>query len=241
MPTGPPGQYGSQSRHHRLRRGCGSTAEGSNKPKSVAGGNGDPAASGLGDRPARDRRACRVSSAGIAVHARNGAANIPLDHEVDLLPGLEPNRTRPIAPTAIRDCEEGVPAGRAACRLRLNFECRGSLLRDITEPSPLTDAARQVHVHVTAVVAVAGNLDRRGRRFGVSGYAGASSQEQRRGGPPAWPAANSRGYGPTVTIFATEGTPAPLIRNSMYGPGGAKAPLSGATLVRVRGVGRLHG
>jgi hypothetical protein len=40
-------------------------------------------------------------------------------------------------------------------------------------------------------------------------------------------------YGPTVTIFATEGTPEPLIKNSMYGPGGAKAPLAGATALRL--------
>src|SRR5690348_6895114 len=39
--------------------------------------------------------------------------------------------------------------------------------------------------------------------------------------------------GPTITIFAIEGTPALLIRNSMYGPGGAKAPRAGAVALRV--------
>jgi hypothetical protein len=38
-----------------------------------------------------------------------------------------------------------------------------------------------------------------------------------------------RDYGPTTTIFAVEGTPAPLTRNSMYVPGGAQ--LGGAVPV----------
>ena len=37
----------------------------------------------------------------------------------------------------------------------------------------------------------------------------------------------SRRYGPTVTIFATDGTPAALSRKSMYGPGGARLALAG--------------
>jgi len=40
------------------------------------------------------------------VHPRNGAANIPFDHEVDLLPALEPDWTCPIVPGAIGHCEE---------------------------------------------------------------------------------------------------------------------------------------
>jgi hypothetical protein len=40
-------------------------------------------------------------------------------------------------------------------------------------------------------------------------------------------------YGPTVTILAIDGTPDPLIRNSMYGPGGARLPLAGALVLRV--------
>src|SRR5882724_8151330 len=66
-------------------------------------------------------------------------------------------------------------------------------------------------------------------------------RDQRRPAPTARPAlerpvvraVRSRFYGPTISIFATEGTPEPLIRNSMYGPGGAKAPLAGATALRV--------
>jgi hypothetical protein len=40
-------------------------------------------------------------------------------------------------------------------------------------------------------------------------------------------------YGPTVTIFATDGTPAAFSRKSMYGPGGARLPLAGAGACRV--------
>jgi hypothetical protein len=40
-------------------------------------------------------------------------------------------------------------------------------------------------------------------------------------------------YGPTVTILAIDGTPDPLIRNNMYGPGGARLPLAGALALSV--------
>ena len=38
---------------------------------------------------------------------------------------------------------------------------------------------------------------------------------------------------PTLTIFATDGTPLPSITNSMYGPGGAMLALAGAVGVTV--------
>jgi hypothetical protein len=40
-------------------------------------------------------------------------------------------------------------------------------------------------------------------------------------------------YGPTVTILAIDGTPDPLMRKSMYGPGGARLPLAGALALSV--------
>ena len=43
-----------------------------------------------------------------------------------------------------------------------------------------------------------------------------------------------RYYGPTVTNLAGEGTPELLIRNSIYGPGGAYAPLGWRILHRER-------
>ena len=47
------------------------------------------------------------------------------------------------------------------------------------------------------------------------------------------PYAPARDYGPTVTIFACDGTPWSLTRNSMYGPGGARLALAGPAARRV--------
>jgi hypothetical protein len=47
------------------------------------------------------------------------------------------------------------------------------------------------------------------------------------------PSVGDSPYGPTVTIFANDGTPDPLMRKSMYGPGGARLPPAGALALRV--------
>jgi hypothetical protein len=104
-------------------------------------------------------------------------------------PGLRPE-TEPDAPSSSQ--RDPTLRGRSARRTRSvppEAESRMPRLPSSgwSDPSSFADAARQVHVHVTVVVAAAGNSDRRNQRFWASGYDGAASEEQRRGDPPARP------------------------------------------------------
>jgi hypothetical protein len=51
-----------------------------------------------------------------------------------------------------------------------------------------------------------------------------------------WGLTMNGSQGPTITIFAMDGAPDPLIRKSMYGPGGAKFGLAGATAPKLVGL-----
>jgi len=106
-PGAEPAHRGSRaSWPDRADRRCGSPAIRTPRWPEGRGASQRASASRRVSRPkrgwaiAQPRRACRISSALIAVHPRTGAANIPFDHEVDLLPALEPDWTCPIVPGA---------------------------------------------------------------------------------------------------------------------------------------------
>jgi hypothetical protein len=132
--------------------------------------------------------------------------------------------------------------GKSECRLPAPLAIRSPAVRDITgrHATAVSAARRRGGDHVPERVLGPSTLQRRSSRLGPASYAYTARCAQRGSAcrrcsihAPMHATRTNDGYGPRVTILATEGTPAPLIRNSIYGPGGARLPFRGATAVRL--------